>query len=202
LVAPEGYACTGALANADGGESATAHNQSSRVGEVDAIFEPGGVGPNIDLACPYIPSVAVADNSFRQGQALCTHPSGETITPIDVGPSAAGAPIQGAALALVRVPAGVTDASILGTGSSDATDALFAATVYNGSSGPLAAAQAISCTLPTAEWRICLASLEYFLRESSLANGRPSGEAMVAFTNADAELTRALAPISPRQIHP
>ncbi len=96
LVAPSGFACTGTYASGDGAESVTVKSRSSKAGEVDVIFDAGGVGPNTDLACPYIPAVEAADNSFRGGQASCTHPPGETITPISVGPSAAGTPISGA----------------------------------------------------------------------------------------------------------
>ncbi len=116
-------------------------------------ISPGGAGPSTDLACPYIPAVRAADETFRQGQASCAHPPQDVIRQI---------PTHTASLyaAVVLVPAHVKDPNIQGSGNgTDPTVALY--TAWAGKDG--AAGQTVACTLPADQRGICAASLEFFL---------------------------------------
>ncbi len=153
LLGPESTTCQGELSSADGGESMTATPASDRSESVTMTISPGGAGPSTDLACPYIPAVRAADETFRQGHAFCAHPRQDVIRQI---------PTHTASLyaAAVLVPAGVRDPNIQGSGNgTDPTVALY--TAWAGKDG--AAGQAIACTLAPGQRGICAASLEFFL---------------------------------------
>jgi hypothetical protein len=164
LLGPKSATCQGALARADGGESMAATSVSHHSESVTMVIRPGGAGPSTDLACPYIPAVRAADEAFRQGDAICTHPSADVIRQIPTNTASLYA-------AAVLVPAQVKDPNIHGSGGgTDPTVAL-----YTAWAGPDAAAgQMIACTLASAQQDICAASMKFFLATQSQISTRMS----------------------------
>jgi hypothetical protein len=172
LLAQKSGTCQAGLSSADGGENMTA---ATVPGEgVTVTISPGGAGPSTDLACPYIPAVHAADEAFRQGTALCTHPSTDVVRQI---------PTHTASLfaAAVLVPAHVKDPNIAGSGAgADPTIAL-----YTASAGADAAAgQMIACTLAPAQRNICAASMKFFLAAQAQIRTKISAANLTAMQDA------------------
>jgi hypothetical protein len=164
LLGPKSASCQGGLASADGGESMTATSVSNRSESVTVTISPGGVGPNTDLACPYIPAVRAVDEAFRQGEALCAHPPADVIRQIPTDTASLYA-------AAVLVPAHVKDPNIQGSGDgTDPTVALYTARTEADAAG----AQMIACTLAPAQADICAASLKFFLATQAQISTRIS----------------------------
>jgi hypothetical protein len=165
VVGPAGYSCAPLFASADGGSEVSVE-QGLRTGRgVNAVFNAGGIGPATDLACPYIPAVLAADESFRAGfPTSCVRPGGELVVQIPTGSA-------DRFIAAVEVPAMVSDPNppLSGSGKGSPTFALFTAQVFGGQSagGQSAVGQAISCTLPVVERAICIAALQMFLSSQS-----------------------------------
>jgi hypothetical protein len=163
LLGPKSAACQRSPASADGSEIMTVTSFSHPPGSVTMVIRPGGVGPATDLACPYIPAVRAADEVFRQGHVICSHPSAEVIRQIPTGTA-------GLYAAAVFVPARVADPRIQGSGDgSDQTVALYTAAVGGGAAG-----QMIACALAPAQADICAASLEFFLATQAQISTRIS----------------------------
>lgn len=164
LLGPTSATCQGAWASADGGVFMTAKPVSNQAQEVTEVIDAGGVGPQTDLACPYIPAILAADKAFRGNASLCTYPSQDVVQQIPTGTTNLYA-------AAVWVPAAVKDPSLPSSGNGvDATVALFTAQLVPGGSGnpiPSAKGQMVACTLQTAQQDICSASLVFFLATES-----------------------------------
>ena len=129
-----------------------------------ADVNPGGIGLNFDLPCPYIPDALAAAKTFRGDlfpQDLCSRPTQDMVTQIPTG-------MPGLELAAVRVPANVNDPSLPSSGNgTDTTVAVFTARL----AGPAdIASQEADCTLPATEQAVRAAALEFFLTQSDLAS--------------------------------
>ena len=116
-------------------------------------ISPGGLGPSIDLACPYIPAVRAADEAFLQGFAFCAHPPADVIRQIPTGTA-------GLYAAAVFVPAQVKDPNLEGSG--DGIDPAVAVYTARASAVAVVGGQMIACTLTPAQEKICAASLSFF----------------------------------------
>ena len=160
LVAPAAARCQAEWFAGDGGEVVTAVSASDQSQGVMMVLRAGGLGPSTDLACPYIPAVRSADETFRGSDSTCGRPSGDVVQEI---PS--GAPNLYAAA--VWIPPQVKDSHVglaLSGNGTDPTVALFTAQVTS----PAAAfGQMIACTLASTDGGICGASLEFFLAAQS-----------------------------------
>jgi hypothetical protein len=163
---PAHYACVPGYSYADGGAvQGVVPSPGSTLG-VSSIFNPGGIGPATDLACPYIPAVRTVDITFRGGLAGCAHPGTDDVDQI---PTA----ISNSYIAVVEVPAATTDPNLNGSGHGMVTFALYTAQVFP--AGPSAGGQSVSCILPPHDTPICAASLEFFLATQSFV-GRALGQ--------------------------
>ena len=114
LLGPKSATCQAGLGAADGGEGMAATPLSDRSAIVTMVVKAGGLGPSMDLACPYIPVVRADDAAFRlgeepEGPTFCAHPSADVIRQIPTGTASLYA-------AAVYVPPGVTDPNIAGSG--------------------------------------------------------------------------------------
>jgi hypothetical protein len=136
------------------------------------VIDQGGIGPNTDLACPYIPAVRTVDVAFRGTTTYCDyHPAGELIQQIPTGTANLYA-------AVILVPGARRGFNPL--------VALFTVQVYPAL--PAAAGQAIMCTLAPAQRDICVASPKFFLitqarirSQISAANMREMAAALTSF---------------------
>lgn len=156
--------CQAIWASADGGEFMAATSASGAFQHVMMVINAGGVGPETDLACPYIPAVLDADRAMRGNAALCVRPSRDVVRLISTDSSDLYA-------AVVWVPPKVKDPNLSGSGNrTDPTVALFTARVVPvlpGNTTPTAVGQMITCTLPPAKRNVCTASLRFFLATQS-----------------------------------
>ena len=66
LLGPTLATCHGTWSSADGGQFMTATSASDQSRRVTMVLRAGGVGPETDLACPYIPAVLAADEALRE----------------------------------------------------------------------------------------------------------------------------------------
>lgn len=174
LLGPKPATCQGGLASADDGEAMTATSGSNRSESVTMTIRAGGAGPNIDLACPYIPAVRAADEAFRQGNAFCAHPPADVIRQIPTHTA-------GLYAAAVLVPAHVTDRNIQNWGGGPGPAvALYTARADRGGAG----AQMIACTLVPAQGDICAASLKFFLATQSWISTQMSAANLRGMENA------------------
>ncbi len=174
LLGPESATCQGALGSADGGEFMAVTPLADRSAIVTMTINPGGAGPNTDLACPYIPAVRAADEALRRGNLFCTHPSADVIRQLPTGTASLYA-------AVVFVPAGVRDPDIAGSGlGTDPAVALYTAWAGSGA----AAGQMVACTLTPAQGDICAASLRFFLATQSAIRTQVSAASLAAMAAA------------------
>lgn len=164
LLAPTSSTCQGAWSSADGGMIMTAILGSKGHRGVTMVLRAGGVGPQTDLACPYIPAVLAADEAMRGSASLCAHPSEDVVRQIPTGSANLYS-------AVVWVPAQVKDPNLQGSGDGAApTVALYTAQVFPPephNATATADAQMIACTLVPAQRDICTASLQFFLATQS-----------------------------------
>ena len=170
-LAPLGFACSAIGAGADGGFAVQVTDPSARQYVIRYDYNPGGAGPNIDDACPYIPAVKAADAIFRQRANICGRAGAETVTQVATGFSSLKA-------AIVQVPPTVKDTHLPAAGDGrDETVAVYVAQLFAGSQ---ANAQDAGCTLPAGQKAICLAALKYFVTQSLAA--RAAGPILTALT--------------------
>jgi hypothetical protein len=164
LLGASGATCQAAFGSADGGAFMTATSATNPSQRVTMVLHAGGVGPEIDLACPYIPATLAAEKAFRGNTSLCARPSGDVVQQIPTGSTNLYA-------AAVRVPASVKDPNLASSGDgTDPTVALYTAQVIPPQSAgqpQTANAQMVSCTLPARQQDVCAASLAYFLATQS-----------------------------------
>lgn len=179
--------CQGTWSSADGGEFMAVTPISNESEGVTMVLRAGGVGPETDLACPYIPSVLAADQAMRGTASLCTRPSQDVVHQIPTERTNFYA-------AVVRVPAQVKDPNLNDSGNGmEPTVALYTAQVIPmlvGDPSPTAVGQMIACTLPPKQRDICTVSLEFFLATQSdlgthvgKANLKKLESALSAFVN-------------------
>ena len=163
LLGPTSETCQASWFSADGGMAMTSAAAAAPQG-VTMIIRDGGVGPETDLACPYIPAVLAADEAFREGDAQCGRPPQDVVEQIPTGTADLYA-------AAVWVPAATKDPNIDDSGDgSDPTVALYTAQVvpaHTINAVTTAEGQMIACTLPAAQRALCTASLEFFLATQS-----------------------------------
>ena len=186
MIGPSTASCQGSFASGDGGMVMTAAERSNASQGVTMVLRPGGAGPSTDLACPYIPAVEAADQSFQGGNAQCGHPSGDVVQQIATGTTNVYA-------AAVWVPADVMDSNFTWactggcdpfsdmTGRGSPTLALFTAQVLPPMS---ASGMMIACTLPSTERNICSASLRFFLANESGISKEVSSDNLSQMVNA------------------
>jgi hypothetical protein len=160
LVGPQSGACQAGFGSADGGEGMMTTPVSAASASVTMTVRAGGIGPSTDLACPYIPAVRAADEVFRRGYTVCSHPPADVIRQIPTGTPNLYA-------AAVYVPAGVKE------GPADGADPAIA--LYTAWASPDAAnGQAVTCMLAPGHGDVCAASLEFFLATQSAVGTRLS----------------------------
>ena len=182
-VGPAGYVCAPEYAAADGGEAQYVEEGPRSALGVSSVFEAGGAGPATDLACAYIPAVLAADEVFRAGTGICTHPSGEQVIQIATG-------VSNRYVAAVEVPASESDPDppLFGSGKGNVAFALFTAQVSTGQAN----GQAVSCILPPEDRAICIAALEFFLISQSDVGKQMSASALSQRGSRHREFRRAL----------
>lgn len=124
------------------------------------LLSVGGAGAYMSLACPYVHGVRAALEASAGGAyspRVCNHPAGEVVQTISTG-------TPHIYVAVVRVPANVTDHVFLMSGRGESTVALFLANVTRFS---YANGLMIECTLPLAQRDICATSMRFFLVDQS-----------------------------------
>lgn len=165
-LAPAGFTCTAIGGGADGGFAINVRDPAARQHSIGYDYNPGGAGPNADLACPYIPAAKAAETALRVAVQGCTGPAGDVVTQVATG-------ARDIYAAVVRVPPAVKDPNLPASGDrSDVTVAVFIAQV-SGASG--VSAQEADCTLPGRQRdAVCLAALELFVTQSIAVKESPA----------------------------
>ena len=163
VVGPTGYACT-ALWSADGAVVIGVHGGQSGEEGITATFDAGGVGPNADLACPYIPTLRPTDAAIRGNATGLTCPASpqpqERVSQLPTGSTHLLA-------SAVRASPHTSDPGLeVGTNlGSDEALAVFAVRLEPDRE---LRAQADSCALPAAARAICATNLAMFLATSEV----------------------------------
>jgi hypothetical protein len=185
--APSGFSCS-AGAGVDGALWQKIHGPTNH-DIVETIFVPGGEGFSDELGCEYIPAArASVQQSDPQSAAVlgCRPPAKDTITQLPTNSQTAFA-------ALVRVPPGGSSPGGEPTGS-DPTWALVMA--YLGE-GKTVSAQAIWCTLPSAQQSLCLASLAVFAGQAHLGEFGGDQQTLIQALKAAMQAPAAFTPAEP-----
>lgn len=162
LVGPSGWTCSAWFASADGGYGMEAVQAPTTSNFVYELLNPGGIGPTVDDACPYIEAARAAARSA--GFVCSPAPSGETSTSVSVG-------IPGIYAAIVRVPGGVKDANFLPPDAQSSPSPWnMVALVVASVKGDQVGSQLVSCSLPGNDVLTCPAAIELFLTQTPAAS--------------------------------
>lgn len=161
---PPGTECTAQFSSADGGFVTSIAAAGAARPEVESVFSAGGVGPETDLACAYIPAVHQVDIAFRGGDYCPRPPASDSITQVPTGDPALVA-------ATVLTDPGTTDPR-LGT-SGAAGESTVAVVVAHIAGTSQASGQLADCTLPASQLGVCVAALRVFVAQSVLASSAP-----------------------------
>ncbi len=185
---PSSSTCSAGYGSADGGFSMSLGMPGRSTPAVVSLFSAGGVGPNTDLACAFIPAVHAADVAFRNGDQCPPAPASDAISQVKTGSSSLVA-------AVVTTQPGTKDPALSTSGiATDSTLALFVARL---SGTAQASAQDAECTLPAADLQSCLAALTFFAGQSLISTDSVALDAVTAAIQAIGPAPAPSPPVGP-----
>lgn len=170
---PPGFHCKAVL----GGDGTLAVSLTDPITGANAIAVSFDVSPGeaFPLACPYIPAAQRAfarDGGIAYDPKLCRAPRRDRVTQL---PTASGTLLAAA----IQIPPGVRDPDLNAYSPqplSGGTNSVLAVVTSELPRGQVSAtAQAVACSLPTAEASICAASLAWFLATSDVGTRLGAG---------------------------